>query len=157
QGHPVEVGNGLQRWGAETADVGERPCQQRHRWPCVPVGLDRKAWRPGLKQRNGERLRCDEFAQAARRGAPGIGIGGLDAKLEKCHVGWRLTGCGRPDGAVILVSAAARKRRAPSKRAIWAFLLMAWALLAPALAQIFPERTSKIIVPQSPGGGFDMP
>jgi hypothetical protein len=36
-------------------------------------------------------------------------------------------------------------------------LLMAWALLAPALAQIFPERTSKIIVPQSPGGGFDTP
>ena len=92
QGHPVEVGDGFQRWGAETDDIGERPCQHRHRRPRVPVGLDRETRRAGFEQRDGERLRCDEFAQAARRGSPGIGIGGLDAKLEKCHVpleaGW---------------------------------------------------------------------
>jgi tripartite-type tricarboxylate transporter receptor subunit TctC len=34
-------------------------------------------------------------------------------------------------------------------------LLSAWALITPALAQIYPERAIKIIVPQPPGGGFD--
>ena len=34
-------------------------------------------------------------------------------------------------------------------------LLLAWALIAPALAQTYPERAIKIIVPQPPGGGFD--
>jgi tripartite-type tricarboxylate transporter receptor subunit TctC len=36
-----------------------------------------------------------------------------------------------------------------------AFLLTASAVLTPALAQIFPERTIKILVPQSPGAGLD--
>jgi len=34
-------------------------------------------------------------------------------------------------------------------------LLLAWALITPALAQTYPERAIKIIVPQPPGGGFD--
>ena len=34
-------------------------------------------------------------------------------------------------------------------------LLIASALLTPALAQTYPERAIKIIVPQPPGGGFD--
>jgi tripartite-type tricarboxylate transporter receptor subunit TctC len=34
-------------------------------------------------------------------------------------------------------------------------LLTAWVLIGPALAQTYPERAIKIIVPQPPGGGFD--
>lgn len=32
-------------------------------------------------------------------------------------------------------------------------LLSAWALITPALAQTYPERAIKIIVPQPPGAG----
>ena len=34
-------------------------------------------------------------------------------------------------------------------------MAIAWASIAPALAQTYPERAIKIIVPQPPGGGFD--
>jgi tripartite-type tricarboxylate transporter receptor subunit TctC len=34
-------------------------------------------------------------------------------------------------------------------------LPLVWVSLTPALAQTYPERTVKIIVPQPPGGGFD--
>ena len=48
-----------------------------------------------------------------------------------------------------------RSRRAILRAMVIVMAVLALVWITPALAQAYPERTIKIIVPQPPGGGFD--